>query len=230
MRTSTLTAVALITLGAWAGGQAAGAGGDPGRKEAGRLRGVGLLILDPRDPPERVKERLRLFLDQVRPNVPEALRQDSNREKLEALLAADWKPGENLPDLDLVFHPDMTVDQIHRYLEMTPVARESAAVCPAACPLRDPGGTTIHIHLTRPTDSGGDSIILLHLYMSDGSEPVASQDQIDATVEMGKGLTERYGDYGYDRRPLTRLFGVRVVAGEPMVDRDSMGQEPDIND
>ena len=223
-----IAAAVLIAVAVPAWPAAAGDDGEPDRSN--HLRGVGLLILDPRDPPELVKERLRLFLEQVRPNVPAELRQESNRQPIEALLEADWESGDELPQLDLFFHPDMTVDLIHRFIEMTPVAMESTGSCPATCPLRDHSGATIHIHLTRPTAGGGDSIIIFHLYNPGGSEPATRQQHIDQAVAMGQGITDRYSDYGYDRKPKMKLFGVGVVVGDPLVGREMMGQEPGIND
>lgn len=193
------------------------------------LRGVGILILDPRDPPEAVKERLRQFLEQVRPNVPPELRQESNRRQLEALLEADWESGEELPQMELSFHPDMTVEMIQRFCESTPMARESAAVCPAACPLRALGPNTIHIHLTRPT-GGGDSIIAFRLFNPDGSQPTTRKEREDQAVAMGQGMSDRYGEFGYERKPVTRLFGVGVVVGDPLVGGDWLEPKPNVNE
>jgi hypothetical protein len=224
----TLAVAVLIAVAAPAWPAAPGDEGEPDKDYY--LRGVGLLILDPRDPPELVKERMRLFLEQVRPNVPAELRQESNRPQIDALLAGDWESGDELPQLDLSFHPDMTVDLIHQFVEITPVARESAGTCPVACPFRDHSGADIHIHLTRPTRGGGDSIIIFHLYNPDGSEPASRQQHINQTAAMGQGISDRYGDYGYDRKPMTKLFGVGVVVGDPLVGREMRGQEPDVND
>ncbi len=51
----------------------------------GKLRGTGMLILDPRDDPEKAKEQLRLLLEQIQSHIPERMRRQANRRQLEAL-------------------------------------------------------------------------------------------------------------------------------------------------
>ncbi len=208
---------------------AAAAAREKGTAPEYRLRGVGILILDPRDPPDLVKEQLRLFVEQLRPNVPEEYRQEANRLQLEALLEADWQDGQDLPQLDLVIHPDVTVDMIRDYFGATPIGLHSDAVCPAACPLRGHPAAVIHIHLTRSENGTGDSIIAFRFYggAGEGNEVPPQEARMGHAFDLGRGFVEDYSLYGYDREPITKVFGVGVVVGEPRVPRDGRGPDED---
>lgn len=186
------------------------------------LRGIGILILDPRDPPEVVKERLRKFLDQVRPNIPSKYREESNRRQLDALLAADWESNQDLPQLDLQFHKDATVDMIHGFILTTPIAKESEKVCTTACPFRDHYSSGVHIHLTRSVGGKGDSVIALHVFDPRESAGLSLMDQIDLTINLRDSLLAEYSDLDLDRKPVAKLFGLRVYIGDPKVKEEGM--------
>ena len=186
------------------------------------LRGMGILILDPRDSPEVVKERLREFLDQIRPNIPPKYREESNRRQLEALLAADWESQQNLPQLDLQFHKDVLADMIHGFILTTPIAKESEKVCTTACPFREYYKNGVHIHLTRSVGGKGDSVIALHVYDPRRSTGLSLMDQIDLTINLRDSLLAEYPDLGFDRKPVGKLFGLRVYIGDPKVKEEGM--------
>ena len=212
------------------GGGPAAAADDEQVEQEYRLRGIGILILDPRDPPDLVKEKLRQFLDQVRPNVPDEYREEANRRQLEALLEADWRDGEALAQLDLVFHPGVTVEMIRDTVRATPVGTRSAEVCPAACPLRGHRPQAIHLHLTRGEEGAGDSIIAFRFFGGgndggDGGQDPGRDARVSQALELGRGFVDNYGQYGYDRAPVTKVFGVGVVVGAPRVPPEWMAPD-----
>ena len=194
------------------------AGTDPRGDQSVEMRGVAILVLDPLDDPEQVKERFRRLLDELRPSLPPGLHQEENRRQIDAVLAADWNSSSPLPQIDLVFPGEMTAEGLYRLILSTPMAQESREICPVSCPLRDLHGNGIHIHLTRPVGGPGDSILVVQVF-----EPRdTAQDSVGLALQLDERVKAWYPELGYRRKPIGKIFGVGVVVGNPKVGEEGM--------
>ncbi|MBI4160958.1 MAG: hypothetical protein HY509_00750 [Acidobacteria bacterium] len=50
--------------------------------------------------------------------------------------------------------------------------------------------------------------------------------QADLEKAIRMDFLEKYPEHGYERRPTTRLFGIRVVVGDPKVGEEFLPPEP----
>lgn len=194
------------------------AGTDSSGDRPVEMRAVAILVLDPLDDPEQVKERFRQLLDELRPSLPPGLHREENRRQIDAVLAADWNSTSPLPRIDLVFPGEMTPEGLYRLILSTPIAQESREVCPVSCPLRDFQENGIHIHLTQPVGGPGDSILVVQVF-----EPQdTAQDPVGLALQLDETVKARYTELGYRRKPIGKIFGVGVVVGNPKVGEEGM--------
>ena len=212
----------------------AGAGEDTGASDEkdrpssgkGKLRGTGMLILDPRDSSEEAKEMLRKLLEEIHTIIPARLHQEANRRQMEALLAADWADPDSLPELSFIFHEEMTAELLHRFIIDTPTGRASEEFCKIACALDEVlDREGVHIHLTRPSGGTGGTVLALEFYESEGPGGISSETLEAEVLEFRDALRENWEEFGYDREPIGRIFGVRVVVGDPRVGEGWMPPE-----
>lgn len=188
----------------------------PAEPEKPALRGAGVVIVDPLDSAEDVRERLRQFVLEVRANVPPEMQREEVRRQVDALLSAPPAPGAPIPQLRIAFQPGMTAAQILSYMENTPSARASRAVCPLACPAAVLYSDGMHVHLTRPHGGPGDSVFALAF--EGGS---AEGGGVGQAAERRQSLLERYPIGADSRRPVGTVFGVGVYLGEPIIPESS---------
>ena len=213
----------LPTFGADEEKKPAGPAASSQAENKGKLRGTGMLILDPRDDLEKAKEQLRLLLEQIQSHIPERMRRQANRRQLDALLASDWSDPETLPELAFVFDDEMTAVLLHQFIVQTQVGKASEEYCQISCALEeifDQEG--VHIHLTRPSGGPGDTVLAVEFYDSVGPEGISDAVLEAEVLEFRSQLRDNWEEFGYDREPIGRIFGVRVVVGDPRVGADWM--------
>jgi hypothetical protein len=189
----------------------------PPAPEADRaaLRGVGVLIIDPLDSPDQVRERLRQFVMEARANVPPEQQREEVRRQVDALLSAPADPDAPLPQIRIVFQPGMTAARVLSYMENTPSARASRELCPASCPVTALYHDGMHVHLTRPYGGLGDSVFAISF--EGGGEAAA----VAEAAARRRSLLERYPVGAGERRPIGTVFGVSVYLGEPIIPESS---------
>ncbi|MEE8537499.1 MAG: hypothetical protein V3U86_06360 [Acidobacteriota bacterium] len=186
------------------------------------LRGSGYLILDHRDSQETVKARFRKFVDEVRLSVPPELSREETRQQVDAFLESDLTSSEDLPHLDLEFAAGVTRENLIAYLENTASAQESRLICSLSCPVRAMFRNGFHIHLTRPAGGLGDSVFALELHGSRADHgPKPSQTSTSGLDIERHSLLDRYPVADDGRKPIGRVFGVRIYLGEPAIPESS---------
>ena len=180
-----------------------------------RLRGTGILILDPRDSEEMVKERVRRFLFGSEGGIlPEARQAEIERE-VDALLTADRDTSNQLPQISFVFHRKITLKVFRNLVLESDLARQSEQVCPTACPFRALDDHGLHIHLTKPLGGHGDTVLALRIDESEGSPEEALRDRLADAMDLRRDWMKRYSELGNEWKPVGRLFGVQVFLGDP---------------
>lgn len=188
------------------------------------LRASGYLILDHRDSQEMVKARLRKFIDEVRSSVPAELSREETRRQVDSFLESDLVSSEDLPQLDLEFAAGVTRDNLIAYLENTPSAQESRHICSLSCPVKSMFKSGFHIHLTRPAGGLGDSVFALELHggRADHGPNPAQTSSSGLEIER-QSLLDRYPVADDGRKSVSRVFGVRIYLGEPVIPESSQG-------
>jgi hypothetical protein len=188
----------------------------PAAPEKPSLRGAGVVIVDPLDSPEEVRERLRQFVLEVRANVPPEKQREEVRRQVDALLSTPPGPDAQIPQISIVFQPGMTAAQILSYMDHTPSARASREVCPVACPVAALYRDGMHVHLTRPHGGAGDSVFALAF-----EGPAGASGGVEQAAERRQSLLERYPIGADARRPVGTIFGVGVFLGEAVAPESS---------
>jgi hypothetical protein len=183
------------------------------------LRGSGYLIVDPRDSHEKVRQRLRKFVHEVRSSVPPELGREETRRQVDAFLESDLMSDGDLPHLAMEFPPGVTHHNVITHLENTPSARESRHICPLSCPVEAMFKNGFHIHLTRPAGGPGDSVLALELY--GGPDEGTSSHPHAAGYPPRESLLDRYPLSDDGRVPIGQAFGVRIYLGEPVIPESS---------
>jgi len=185
------------------------------------LRGTGILILDPRDSRDVVKERIHKFFSEVGAEISRDLRQAEIKRQVDALLAAD---SEAVPQISLVFRQATTRDIFHGLLLEADSARESEEVCPITCPFRDLYKDGVHIHLTKPVGGPGDTVIALEIDGPSSSRQKTLDDRLAEALQLRESWLERYPELRNKRKPIARMFGVQIFAGDPLAAEESLQQ------
>ncbi len=188
------------------------------------LRASGYLILDHRDSQRMVKARLRKFIDEVRSSVPPGFSREETRRQVDTFLESDLESSEDLPHLNLEFAAGVTPDNLIAYLENTPSAQESRHLCSLSCPVKAMFKNGFHIHLTRPAGGLGDSVFALELRGARvGHGPNPTQTSTSGLEVERQSLLDRYPVAADGRKPVGRMFGVRIYLGEAVIPESSQG-------
>ena len=185
---------------------------DSSRAEAAsgqtQLHGTGLLIVDPRDSQEQIKDRMHRFFSFEGEDVlaPEQRKTEIARE-VDALFADDGAAPKELPEITFEFRGNTSVDLFRVSLLSSELARQSDEMCPEGCRFRDLDEDWLHIHLTRPTGGPGDTVLLLNLQKSYGSPEEA---RLASALPLRHDRLKRAHEDGV--RPAgVRIFGLRVT-------------------
>ena len=186
------------------------------------FRGIGILILDPRDSREVVKERIREFFSEVGDEIPGDPRRVEIRRQVDALLATG---GEEIPQVSFVFRQATTADMFREFLLESDSARESEEVCGITCPLRELYNDGVHIHLTKPAGEPGDTVIALRIDQPNGAGEWTLNDRVAQALQLHRRSLRRYPELRHERKPIARVFGVQVFVGDPPAAEESL-QEP----
>ena len=181
-----------------------------------QLSGTGILILDPIDSPELIKERLRNFLWEVGTGAPANRRHAEIERELGSLFAVDGGTSGELPQISFEFYRDPTLHMLRESLRDSDLARQGEELCSATCRFREldnDGG--VHIHLTRPSEEPGGSVLAFWFKETDGTPEEARKGQQPDGLDQRHDWLERYSELGSESKPAGRLFGVRVYVGNP---------------
>lgn len=181
-----------------------------------QLSGTGILILDPLDSPELIKERLRDYFLEVGTDAPMDRRHAETERELDSLFAADGEMSGELPQFTFEFHQDHTLQTLRESFLDSNLARQGEELCSATCRFREldnDGG--VHIHLTRPSEEPGGSVLAFWFKETDGTLEEARKGQQPDGLDQRLDWLERYSEPGSEPKPSARLFGVRVYVGNP---------------
>ena len=176
--------------------------------EQSQLRGTGFLIVDPRDSQEQIKDRMRRFFSFEGWGVtPSERRRAEIAREVDALFAADGAAPNEFPEVSFRVRQRSSVDLFRVSLMSSELGRQSDEVCPEDCLFRDLDEDSLHIHLTRPLGSLGDTVLVLRI-----REAYDSPDG----GRLASTLTPRpdwlKGTHADGARPAgARVFGVRVT-------------------
>jgi len=176
--------------------------------EQSPLHGTGLLIVDPRDSQERIKDRMRSFFSFEGLDVSSSeQRQMEIAHKVDALFAADNATSNESPKVFFEFRQDTSLDSFRMSLLSSELARQSDEVCPEDCPFRDLDEDSLHVHLTAPTGGPGDTVLVLRIRKSHDSP---EGGRLVSALSLRRDWVKRAHESGV--RPAgVRLFGLRVT-------------------
>ena len=181
-----------------------------------QLSGTGILILDPLDSPELIRERLRNFFLEVGTGSRAKRRHAEIERELGSLFAVDGGTSGELPQISFKFYRAPTLHMVREFLRDSDLARQGEELCSPTCRLRDldsDGG--VHIHLTRPSEESSGSVLAFWFKETDGTPEEARKDQQPDGLDQRHDWLERYSELGSESKPAGRLFGVRVYVGNP---------------
>ena len=197
--------------------------------------GAGILILDPRDPLPLVRRLLQEFLIETGDGMMLERRRADVAGEVDLLFGGDTNDARGLPWLSLRAAKEAQFNMVAGFLKASDYFLRSDEVCQENCRFRDQDsdGNHVHFHLTRAAGGEGDTVLAfsfdereqrpgqrLDYDLSDREElrsdwlsrfSLLQEEPPDETLEATKLPSDEH-----DGDPVTRLFGARVVVGNPV--------------
>lgn len=205
------------------------------------LAGTGILILDSRDSLPLVKRLLQEFLIETGGDITFDSRQSEIESEVDMLFADDGSASSVLPRISFRFGQEDEANMVAGFLKASDYFLRSNEVCPGNCRFRDLDHDSdhVHIHLTRAAGGEGDTVLAFRFDRREDASgrrldyDLARNQELrrewlmrysllpdevpDDTPDASSTETAENDPPSHDRSsPATRLFGTRVVVGNPV--------------